>query len=126
MQSEFQKWDGEVEMFTINIQDICVDGVLASLFLTLSQVRVIKENKNSAEKYIYRNGLVATLWGIFWTTDFEDWCGKAQLTVGRADVKCMWKQANKAMKRNLLRGALPSLLLQFFPWVTSLFPDDAL
>lgn len=123
MQSEFQKWDWEVEMFIINMQDICVDGVLASLFVTFSHVGVFKESKNSVKKYLYRNGMVATLWGIFWTKDFEDWCGKAQLTV---DVKCMWKQANKAMKRNPIRDALPSLLLQFFPWVTSLFPDDAL
>lgn len=120
MQSEFQKCDWEVEMFIINMQDIYIDGVLASLFVTLTQVRVTKESKNSADKYLYWNGLEATLWDIFWTKDFEDWC------VDRAALKCMWKQANKAMKRNPLRSALPSLLLQFFFWVTSLFPDDAL
>lgn len=59
-------------MFIINKQDIYVDGVLAGLLVTLSQVRVTKENKNSVEKYLYGNGLVATLWGIFWTKDFEE------------------------------------------------------
>lgn len=62
MQSEFQKWDWEVEMFIINMQDICVDGVLASLFVTLSHVGVFKESKNSVKKYLYRNGMVATLY----------------------------------------------------------------